>query len=642
MLQHHAIRILLIVGLLPLFGLSASVDPNMPPCVTALANTYFTANVIMFHTVLHSRNTTDDEYLSEMVKTLMKANKTVELFSEHNAPIPAENQTKAGDADALIVILLHPPLLDSDFTNLIHVIRNKRLLGPATKLLVVQKFTDYEMVERVLSRFWNELRAVSTVLMLVSRIPYQFFSINPYQPEWSAPRVINEWDGRFKLNDSLFPDKLPHKLSGLTIRATVSPQPPYVIARDGNGRYGGMDIRVFDTITESLGLSVEYVECTSLWPRLAIVDGKFQGLFGMLNHQEVDIVIAAMVLFADRYPTVAPLPPHYFDHMMWCAPRADNAPNWRSLYGAFTPVVWLFILFSMAGVVVVFYSEQRWREQGFLLPTVLYVAAMTIEQDAFASLRLGEMRSFLGLALLFFMIVTNCYKSGLVMLLTAPPAPHEINTLMEALDAGLVFFFIPPARATLNITDHELWDKVLQPGKHQFNGNLMGSLCTVAFNKTGIALSAESICDYFGFLHGFGKGVLFHYLPKKYFPFPSYMFMSPANPLQPLFSDKVLGLVEGGFPGLWMREFMYSVEISVVLHPSKNVTLTDVDTSGEPSAIKMEQTSIVFFLLLFCLLLCLVAFLTELSWDCLKKRRTALLQHLHKVTITKAGMNTYT
>lgn len=589
-----------------------------------ISKDYFSGDAIIIRTSTFEpakRILTDSNYLEEdITKNLMEnSNSTFQVISDQARSIPVEVMKKNADCAAIIVIF---ETVLNDLTQLFNVIQSRRIIGPGTKILVVmmQKF-PLEIIDQIFESFWRHLRAINTVILAPSGDKIDFFTKNPYKNPTQL-EVINEWDYYFKSAQNIFPRKVPVNFSGFKMIAAVSAQPIFIFERSSTETYKeGIEIKMIETIAENLGLTVEYVNSPiNENPRVTVSWGKFRGIFGLLYRQEADIGSAGVTIFLSRAAASTPLPPHTLEEMAWCVPRIERTTNWESLYGAYSPQVWLLFGTSLVSIILVLYFEEwvkhfkkyergakpaQMGEQTFL-NTCLFVTATSMDNQL-PRAKKQTFRLFWGVVLLFFMTTGTMYRSGVVTLLTAPHPARQIRTLTEAYDAGLVFSFIHAARTMLNSTNHEFWNQVLQPGRHFISDNATLLIQNVVFKKTHTVLGSLLLCDYYGNVYATENGdPLILTMPERFYLAPIYMFMSPGNPLTPLFSDKTQRLIESGFPEFWKKDIMYRTKIKRSGH--KIVS----SPSSSPKVLTVEQLRAVFFLLLFCLLGSFVVWVFEL------------------------------
>nr|KAG5694584.1 hypothetical protein BaRGS_014997 [Batillaria attramentaria] len=113
---------------------------------------------------------------------------------------------------------------------------------------------------------------------------------------------------------------------------------PTFIERDGKGGYVGICVDLLNQLKASLNFSYEWTEpADQEWGRLT-ENNTWTGLVGLLERQEVDLVVAPLSIQAERERVMDFIHPFYLDYTTVLLKRPDpDESNWRRLIQPFKP-----------------------------------------------------------------------------------------------------------------------------------------------------------------------------------------------------------------------------------------------------------------------------------------------------------------
>lgn len=154
------------------------------------------------------------------------------------------------------------------------------------------------------------------------------------------------------------------------------------------------------------------------------------------------------------------------------------------------------------------------------------------------------------------LILISSYQSSLVAFLTTPETGKEYESLEEVADDGLIAVLFPGVPN--NLSDHDFWNKVLQPGHHLFTFNLGDTLETIHVNKTmftrGSAINLRYRSNERFLLYGehFNFQVMDKVSDIYYVP----VYASKGHPLRELLGRNVMKFVESGLARFWAEELV--------------------------------------------------------------------------------------
>jgi len=396
---------------------------------------------------------------------------------------------------------------------------------------------------------------------------------------------------------------------GYNLQAGALATPPMVMEPTSPLHFNdGLHIKLVLTACQHLKINVTFVEVKGPKSRVTVIDGSYQGIFRLLHRQEIDIAIADSVIVFSRFSAAIPLPSGYQLESVWCAPKKFNVAEIKILTGALSCRTWFSLIISFACIILVFYFKNRTSYSMELI--VFTIFAISLQRcmqppDKFFL----PYRLLFGAVLLFFLMTSTCFLSGLLTLVKVPPLPTQVATIQEAYDEGLVFYFGAFAIQWINKSDHDLWNKILQPGKHVFQENYTNNLEHVV-NKNGIVLSTAFSCKFRANEVALFGDKLIHILHGNFYVLPTSVFLSPANPLEPYFTDAFYHLIEAGFPNQWQESIAHRIKIKLNNKLKSSGSVQSVDV-----ALSFNQLFIFFEIHIVLLTLSLVIFVIEIFYD---------------------------
>lgn len=139
-------------------------------------------------------------------------------------------------------------------------------------------------------------------------------------------------------------------LNNRTFLVATLPWPSFV-ERDVSGGYQGLCVDLLRHLQTALNFSYQWTEpADGEWGTLN-ADKKWTGLVGLLERQEVDLVVAPLAMQAEREKVMDFIHPFYLDYTTVLLKLPDpNESKWRRLVQPFKPQVHMCIWFSLLGV----------------------------------------------------------------------------------------------------------------------------------------------------------------------------------------------------------------------------------------------------------------------------------------------------
>jgi len=477
----------------------------------------------------------------------------MKVFSTAIKPRTARKQRKDVDANAIVLIMSGQR---DELLNFIETLRTLRLIGVDTKFFFFLRGTLTLLQMRdVVDLFWEKLKVWKMILI-------QWEVLGKVRFYARGKNVVSSNVEEIDIN---FFQLQEFNFSSYNLKVAVLSNPPLSFEPAVHLEYKeGTLIRLISMISRNLELNITYVEIPNLAQgRVTIVNGSYNGLFRLLHRQEADLILSDTIIFLSRIAAATPLPSTYQVEAVWCAPRNFHVNQLKIMTGAFSQGVWLPLTLSFISITLFFYLKNCYDQSGHPIEYVTFtIFAISLQKclkspDKF----ILQYRLLFGMVLLFFLLISTCYLSGLLILVKFPPLPKQIETLQQAYDEGFIIYFQPYAVQWVNTSEHDLWNKLLQPGKHVYEGNYTKIVEKVIVEKSGIGLGDVFGCNMQADKVILNGNRLIHFLPDNFFLYGSSAFTSPANPIEPHLTDAFFRIIEGGFHREWEKIITHQIRL---------------------------------------------------------------------------------
>lgn len=211
--------------------------------------------------------------------------------------------------------------------------------------------------------------------------------------------------------------------------------------------------------------------------------------------------------------------------------------------------------------------------------------------------------------------------------LTTPHNGKQYQTIKDAVDDELIGYLFLSGKSTYNVTNHELWNKILAPNRHVFNDDSSYILKTIAFNKTIYTQLMKNVVDF-----EINKNLLdedckpmVHVLPEKVLPYMASIFTTKGHPLTDLIRKNILELFESGILNFWMKN----------INAKNQKIRRDVKASRDkgPVALSINHLRGVFYFMHFSVVPMVVFACEILYYKCTRKVKKLENWKLHAVVV---------
>lgn len=502
----------------------------------------------------------------------------LETYDSETKRLAPTQQRKQHPHKAIIIFL-------NDITAIYHIIdfiRSKRIVGPETKMIITAHGIGESKIKKLLTLVRDRLKILEPILLSDNK-----------------NLSIGKTDSR-----------------KLSMRALWYEDGIYVFYE--NFKFNGVCIQIAETIASSLNLSlkIDFLMTAENSYRPFNRDGEFGGFLGVLHRQETDLVCGSISLFETRHHVSDALPSFTQESLIWVVATNGAIRGWKRLIFEFSHTVWAFVALIWVVSLGVLYGHFRLRgSKADFSKIAVHIVGATLEISFIK--HLGGFRGFLSLFLVYSMIITSAYKSGLTSLLTLPIMEEKISTVEEGLAENRVVFVLPSWEDIIESwTDFDdattLWDVDFR-GRYEIMSSALESLQRMANNQSVMTLMPEDeaeslILKYFLNIDGLKA---FYYLQERFMNYPKVICMSPGHPLFDKFAAKQHQIIEAGLIDLWFEHLFHNQLVRAIFH-SRNV----IFEGTEPVPLAISHLSGLMFGFLFGLFVSLVVFVCEkfVSW----------------------------
>lgn len=485
-------------------------------------------------------------------------------------------------------------------------------------IIIVRKIpgkTSENIAKLVIKTLWVLIKAANVLIMIIEDDKFLFFKWYPYAEDCDVVNkvnLVNEWqNGNFKQNYPLF-SQMSTNLNGCKLSAGTVACPPYVIEPEKPNEYKeGLDIRLAQSLAEYFNFKIKYIELPeNMSPYIIYQNGKPSGFHEMLHKQELDMMLFGVRINDLRNQIADPLDSYTEDALVWVVPTPHLKPHWTSISNAFTNQCWILIsvFFIICTVTMILITHiQSWTVEHPFFRTAsscMLTSVGIMLNCAVPHPKSTLLRLFIFMFSMFAINLTSAYQSSLITLLTGRRYYKVFETPMDAVEGGVTTYLFPSGKNTYNQTDFDMWNIILQPGRHVYSEDYISTLKKIANNKSAMILMAENPAKYEISTRFMTKSqqpkILI--LKEKFSYYKVTVYMSLGHPMYEHFKRKVNQLVEGGIVEHWLKE---------VFSLSSQNLVTDDDSSKILTVLHLEGA---FFIWGFFLLVSFLVFCCELIY----------------------------
>lgn len=469
----------------------------------------------------------------------------------------------------------------------------------------------------MIDTLWTQFRILHLVVILQKTSECEVYTWYPYKPEncQSTPvlQLIDTWrDNQFQNNTDFKLNHLPQHFGNCPLKSSVAICPPFV------GRNGqGPEAEILADLLASVGLKPLRVKIPSYVGYFTEPksDGTIapDSVFDLLTNQNTEIATTCLVKTIENIEFDS-LPSHLTDYGVWHLPGPTPIAMRFGFAQALSLEIWTAILASFLASVIFLFIVVRSKSFGFIFcwMTARLLSLPYPELSKRTSLRLFSI--ILELSIL---VISAIYRSLLLLNLFITPV-FRFHSAQEGADYGLTAFIRTLDAQYINQSNHDFWNQILKPGRNiqalQFNYK------ELIFNKAAMVLGRR-IVDRALIFEQFPSIVYEDevYVSPDVFRIINLVFMlRPHHPLTPLFTIKMLNIIEVGIPEHYILEAFNKI-------PHKYGEGHD----DEDRALKMKQLGALFFFEVILLMFCSVVFIMEVLVGVIRRQKKTPLS-LHR------------
>ncbi|KAJ9587775.1 hypothetical protein L9F63_018801 [Diploptera punctata] len=470
---------------------------------------------------------------------------------------------------------------------------------------------------------------------------FETYSWYPYvHPEICAesyePVLLDCWvfdstrNRHFVRNINLFQNKIPDDLQGCPLVASSFDYPPLfskIRHADTVDSSEGILSSLLQVLAKKLNMSIRFLEPPAdgeLWGRLSR-NGTWSGVTGELLRRDSDLIATAYFTVHNFTYDLEFTVPYFIDHLKWYFPCPTPWPRWMSLSRVFRISLWLvnvvshlIMSFAMHSVQSIYnkiiQNHVKLGRENFRLWVLHFGEIRMIGLSSVSPPNIVVTRIIFSSWVIYCMAMNNVYQTFLTSYFTNPGMHHKISNEDELLASRLrlgthisVTTMFPELKTNpykidvLCETYDECQEIVFKHRTLAYLGPQSKGEYILAKKYINVE-DSDVICD-------FHEDFVFEFLTLP---------VVRGFPFLTKFDEIILKLLEAGIVREWWDLFIFKTVLSArekVEHAVDDYVM-----------FSLQHLQSVFVCLFAGYTLSIVAFVTEIIWYILIKRRS-LLRH---------------
>lgn len=528
--------------------------------------------------------------------------------------------------------------------------------NPRARFLVVVTESDTRPTQllalMICETMWAKNRIVNVVIMvpnsddllidgdihsldLYTWFPYATTSCVEPRQVIRIDQCLPDNNGQPSSRKSLFPNKIPNKFRGCSIRVSAADLTPNVILTNSSNNSDG------NTVYSYRGLEIEYILLLAEATNLTVVflppiEGDFQEktmkVLVALTTGTTDVAIGHLPLNSVMIPFADPTVTILFDTLRWYVPCPRPVSRMGKIMRAFTVSVWFNILLVFILTVLIFWRSANVPHSSMVVTEsqsykeihrCLYIVwALSLGISVPNKPRTLKLRAFISLFLCYCFVVGTLFQATFVSFLVNPGYHTAISNFDELVETGLPYGKIKSLdnfMYLINYTEHDRFRSHIDCSDHH--------KCLQRLFVDGDITMFTPMVDAMYVLSHMGmsqKRNLLCVLNDNVFPLDSAMYLAKGHPLLRLFNVVIRRCIEAGLVLKYWNDMIFRIH------------LQHVADSKEPSCVVCNDMYFVFTLshlkdafvvLLGGFILSAIVFVLELIYKCRSET--------HTVTVTR-------
>ncbi|KAK6619874.1 hypothetical protein RUM44_006274 [Polyplax serrata] len=472
-----------------------------------------------------------------------------------------------------------------------------------------------DIVRRVIRALWEMSRASDNLIMIVEKGEKIFFyTWFPYRKSnclnvTDIVHLDTYSDFQFRLNTDLFPKKMDVNLNGCEVIAATDQCIPYVFYHDESGYLRkGIEISLVNQLAELMNFRLKLVKIDNIG--MTSINGTAVGVFDLLIQQKIDFAFACLMLNQERYLLAQAVHPYLYDSLVWFVPSPTLETHAGDLFLSFDRLAWfamLLVLIVSTLVVALMRADVRAGENPSWFASFFDLVGMSVSVPIQFSVKRSIFRIFVFLFYIYAFHVTVSFQSSLFGLFKQPHFSRVYGSVDEAIDDELYVYLYRFTKGFYNQTNHPLWNRILRPERFTYADNFTQAFREIADKKNTMALYIKFPGMYMVSVNFRNSKNLpmISWLDEEFSRYPVTLYLSPGNPLFPLFQTHLQRIREFGFFHHWGRQI-------VDLRNPVTIRCIRLFTNYGEGPLNWKQLNGSFFLLFTLLSVALIVFICEL------------------------------
>lgn len=511
---------------------------------------------------------------------------------------------------------------DSSFFDKLH--RNPLWDSTGKNVVIVKPMkpdVDNESLTRkIVAKLWETSRSSNNLVMIIEKNEtVNFYTWFPYE-KFNCSKVVRIRyldtfeNAAFKFNRNLFPEKINGNLNGCELVAGSDQCIPYVFAPEESGFTDkGIEVQLLNTIAEKMNFRLNIIQVNDVMA--TSVNGSPAGVFELLNDQKIDLAFSCLMLNQERHLLAQALHPYVYDSLVWFVPSPTRQTHASDLFFSFRYLVWLVVLLILflSTAVIVKMTDNDWSSTGknlnsfYFVVTFIKLIGMSVSVPIKFRNNHFVFKIFVFLFYIYSFNIAIFFQGSLYDLFRQPRLSKMFQSVEEAVDEDLYVYLYRSTEDIYNKTNHDLWNKILRPGRFSYIEDFGQAFREIAYNKDTIALYIQFAGRYmvssaYKDNHDMSKIL---WIEEEFVSYPITTYLSPGNPLFSRFQVYIHRILASGFINFWIRRIIDTEDTM----PNRNLLRPSYLRNG-PLAWRHLNGS--FLLLSVLLSLTLLVFIFEL------------------------------
>ncbi|PNF27931.1 hypothetical protein B7P43_G00893 [Cryptotermes secundus] len=407
-----------------------------------------------------------------------------------------------------------------------------------------------------------------SALVLYTWFPYQSPEICTHVQEV----VLNYWlfenEGRFLLNSSLFPQKIPQDFKGCNISVSTLEIEPFVILSEGFPE-DGVEGRLFHLVMKELNLRYKLkLPGNESWGK-KLPNNTWTGMKGDLFNNVTELGFGGLLLDRELCEVFECTITYLKDRLVWHVPRARQVAQWKGVYRVFEKETWMVIF-----VVSIMVALLLWRMGNICKETSYSALAKSLSHVWAINLGISvpkQPRAFRPRLLFLFWVIyclhmNAVYLSFLTSFLINPGFERQVRTVEELVKSNLHYGYHSGFDKYFNDSTDEILVKILSRRKH-CEGDGEECLRRMAARGDFAMLVSSMLVQYKSALKfvDHSGNILFNHFEDSFLDYDFVMYLTKGSHLLERLDSVIQRTVESGMLEHWWEEMKNTMRLKQAL-----------------------------------------------------------------------------